>query len=62
MDWKAFWYKVIKGGIGGAAASLAALQLAGVPHEKYIPVLVATAITGALHGITNAMEQKKAEG
>lgn len=61
MDWKQIGYKVLKGALSGAAASLAALTLAGVPKDKLIPLTVATAIGGALHGVANALEQKKGE-
>lgn len=59
MDYKELVYKVIKGAVGGAAASLATLSLVGMPVDKMGPILVATAIGGALHGIANALEQKK---
>lgn len=58
MNWKTVLYKVLKGAISGAAAGLAAVQFGAIPEGGLVPVLVAAAVGGALHGAANALEQK----
>lgn len=59
MDMKEFWYKLMKGAVTGAISSLTAISLVGVPSEKYLWAIVGAALSGALHGASNALEQKK---
>lgn len=58
MEWKQLGYKILKGAISGAAAALAVVQVADIPHDKLASVMVSAAIVGGFHGIANAIEQK----
>lgn len=59
MDWKQITQKVIKGAVTGALAAITGLSMVGIPPEKMGAALVGAALSGALHGIANALEQKK---
>ncbi len=54
MNWKELVFKTVKGAITGASASLTTLSLLNVPRAIF-----GVALSGAMHGISNAMEQMK---
>jgi hypothetical protein len=62
MNWKAFWWKVGKGMTSGVTASTAALSFTDGGPSKYLYGLLGAAISGAIHGLTNAMDQIKPKG
>lgn len=60
MDFKKVGFKVLKGAFYGAAASVTALQFAGISGWKEIlHALVGAAVAGALHGGHDAIVQVK---
>lgn len=61
MNWKQFLYKVAKGAASGALAGVAAVNLASIQQNQIVSVMTAAAIGGAIHGVTNAIEQQKAQ-
>jgi len=60
MDYKKVAFKVLKGALYGATASVTALQFAGVSGWKeMLKALVGAAVAGALHGAHDAIQQAK---
>ncbi len=60
MDIKKIAFKVLKGAIYGATASVTALQFAGVHGwQEMTKALLGAAVAGALHGAHDAIQQAK---
>ncbi len=59
FSFKSLLYKIGKGAVTGALAAFATLSMAGVPISLGKEAIGAV-VSGAIHGITNAIEQKNA--
>jgi hypothetical protein len=59
LNWRAFWWKLAKGTFSGLTSSTIALSFTDGGPTKYLLGLLGAAISGTIHGATNALDQIK---